>query len=435
MVNVALVVLDTLRKDKFDQHFDWLPGVRFENTWSTSHYTIPAHGSLFTGRYPSETGVHAKSERFDYPGEALAEKLRDNGFTTRGVSENILLSPVNDFDRGFSSFSSIGRAAEVEPDVFNWSGALSSTDGSGIYRDIQLLLQCLKENNNLLKSLNYGLKLKRGSFDGIYDAKKLVKNSNFQDKEFLFLNLMQAHGPYNAPNEYRTVNCDRYSPAGAETLLGGDADFSKQQQAYNDCIRYLSDGYKEIFTLLQNDFDYIFTVSDHGELFGEHGAKQHWHGVYPELTHVPLIISHEDLSNKSEMRTSSLLDVHATIQHITGINGYSRGSNLLDEPGENQYLVEYHGLRHKRIDSLIEDGFDSSQIEKYDSNLYGLVLSNGDYGYQTVEGFQDEGISSSMDFLEKIELLRLKLDERKVDSSQKQSDDHLRRQLEYLGYA
>jgi len=47
--SIALVVLDTLRKDSFDEHFDWLEGVRYDNAWSTSHWTHPAHGSLFTG--------------------------------------------------------------------------------------------------------------------------------------------------------------------------------------------------------------------------------------------------------------------------------------------------------------------------------------------------------------------------------------------------
>ncbi|WP_262180173.1 hypothetical protein [Haloarcula laminariae] len=68
MPNIAVVVLDTLRKDAFDGHFDWPPSVSFENAWSTSHWTVPAHRSLFTGQYPSETGVRARAERFDISG-------------------------------------------------------------------------------------------------------------------------------------------------------------------------------------------------------------------------------------------------------------------------------------------------------------------------------------------------------------------------------
>lgn len=58
-MNVATVVLDTLRKDAFERHFEWLSERRFDTVWSPSHLTVPVHGSLFTGCYPSETGVHA----------------------------------------------------------------------------------------------------------------------------------------------------------------------------------------------------------------------------------------------------------------------------------------------------------------------------------------------------------------------------------------
>jgi arylsulfatase len=101
MPRIALVVLDTLRKDAFDEHFEWLPGRRFENAWSTSHYTVPVHGSMFTGQYPSESGVHAKSELFDYPDPVLPELLVRNGYTTRALHTNPLLE-ASEFDRGFT---------------------------------------------------------------------------------------------------------------------------------------------------------------------------------------------------------------------------------------------------------------------------------------------------------------------------------------------
>lgn len=63
--NVAIVLLDTLRRDSSDEHFDWLPGGRYKSTWSTSHWTVPAHGTLFTGKYPTETGVRIKSPALD----------------------------------------------------------------------------------------------------------------------------------------------------------------------------------------------------------------------------------------------------------------------------------------------------------------------------------------------------------------------------------
>jgi arylsulfatase A-like enzyme len=75
IMNVAFILLDTLRKDAFERQFDWLPGRRFDNAWSPSHWTVPVHGSMFTGLYPSETGVHARSVTLDCDRQVLAEQL------------------------------------------------------------------------------------------------------------------------------------------------------------------------------------------------------------------------------------------------------------------------------------------------------------------------------------------------------------------------
>jgi arylsulfatase len=45
MASVAVVVLDTLRYDTFEEAFDWLPGRRFTQAYAPSHWTIPVHGS------------------------------------------------------------------------------------------------------------------------------------------------------------------------------------------------------------------------------------------------------------------------------------------------------------------------------------------------------------------------------------------------------
>lgn len=99
MTNVALIVLDTLRKDRFDRYFDWLPGVRFERAYSTANWTVPAHASLFTGLHPSETGVHAKNVYLDVPEPVLAERLANVDYTTRAISANVHATGHFDFER------------------------------------------------------------------------------------------------------------------------------------------------------------------------------------------------------------------------------------------------------------------------------------------------------------------------------------------------
>lgn len=97
MTNVAVVVLDTLRKDTFDEHFDWLTGRWYDRAYSTSHRTVPAHASLFTGQYASEVGVGGSVERLVHEGPGLGE----SGSTTRAFSANPYVSGQFEYDRGF----------------------------------------------------------------------------------------------------------------------------------------------------------------------------------------------------------------------------------------------------------------------------------------------------------------------------------------------
>jgi hypothetical protein len=80
VTRIALIVLDTLRKDAFDRHFDWLPGRRFEHAFSTANWTTPAHASLFTGWYASEVGVHAEPLP---PDGGRQRKLEHSAFADR----------------------------------------------------------------------------------------------------------------------------------------------------------------------------------------------------------------------------------------------------------------------------------------------------------------------------------------------------------------
>jgi len=129
MTNIALVILDTLRKDTFEDYFDWLPGERYEHAWSSSSWTVPAHGTLFTGRYPSEVGVYAKHESLTYDRPVLAEILSSAGYTTRGFSVNPNITETFEFTRGFDEFHYSWSGKRHEEDVFDWSEFISEKFG------------------------------------------------------------------------------------------------------------------------------------------------------------------------------------------------------------------------------------------------------------------------------------------------------------------
>lgn len=438
MPNVALVVLDTLRKDYFDQHFDWLPGRRFENAWSTSHWTVPSHASMFTGKYPSEAGSHNKSVELDYPDDVLAEHLQDAGYMTRAFSANTFISPKFRFTRGFQEFVGIWRHEMLENGVIDWYQFVKDTDKTGPARYLEAVNR-IRTSDHPLDSLKNAIRVKLNEYgygpddDGVTTAIEHVRNSSFGDREFYFANLMEVHAPYDPPSEYARAEYPIFDNTYAN-IEGEGPDPEQMQRAYAGAAEYLSVMYKKLFDELKQNFDYIITCADHGECLGEHGAWEHAYGLYPEITHVPLVVSGEGFDGTVEQPVS-LLDIHQTILDLAGVDAPSRGRSLLSTAETNSHplLVEYHGFNPQQIEGL-RNKVSEEVIDHYNEPLDGVVLPPSYYGYETHDGWQETAEMSVSDPQKQLESLRDSLDVREVSNSTEVSKE-VRSHLEDLGYA
>lgn len=460
MTDIALIVLDTLRYDAFEKHFDWLPGTRFEYAWSTSHWTVPAHASLFTGQYASEVGIYAGAQSFDCDNPLLAERLRDADYTTRAFSANPNISPTFDADRGFEQFEKSWRLEHHDEDIFNWDRFIAETRDCGPERYTLALKKVILGDNQTLPSLKHGVKLKLrdtrfGRNGGVADdggstALKMVRDTNFGDDEFLFLNLMEAHSPYNPPKEWKTVDVDIN---GLVASLGEPTDSPTDiVRAYDDSVQYLSHIYEQIFTELRTDFDLIVTVSDHGELLGEYGGWEHLYGIYPELSHIPLSIYEVNSSSDGIIRQNqpvSLLDVHETVLTAAGLSSKidTRGRDLTGplttRNGDGQsspidkegFLIEYHGLPERNLSALRHQGFDEKVIKPLTQTLEGIAYDTY-YGFETFDGFKEWGSDSPYDHPEEnLRNLVESLNRREQVANDEEIDESVMRQLKDLGYA
>lgn len=396
MTRIALVVLDTLRKDAFDERFDWLPGTRFERAFATSHYTVPSHASLFTGRYPSEVGTHAKSHEFDPPTPPLAERLSAAGYETHAFSANLQVSRQFGWDRGFDRFGGPRscRHANATREIFEWNRFIREHREEGPARYAKALWACINGDCATLPSLRHGLEIKyrsrKETDDGAAEALETLRERTFADDAFLFVNLMEAHGPYRPPPAYRSVEIED-TPGFVETVRGDPVDGDRVRQAYADCVRYLSDVYRDIFETLTEEFDAVFTLSDHGELLGERGVWGHGMGLDPELVHVPLsVYAPGEAFGDRRTETVSLLDVHRTVLELAGADaGESRGRDLRSrEALDGEFLTEYLGLNWFRARTLAEA--DYADPADFDRELYGLATGEY-YGYETFDGFRESG--------------------------------------------
>lgn len=437
MPNVALMVLDTLRKDTFDDEFEWLPGLRFERAYSTANWTVPAHASLFTGRYSSEVGVHSKNMTFDTPLTSMPERLQEAGYTTRAFSANPNVTGHFDFDRGFDDFQTPERLAHHNDDnLFDWWEFSKSTDRAGWRKYLYGAREVILSDVDTLRSLAHGTRLKLGpdspaEYGGATDALELVHEVSFGSDEFLFCNLMEVHEPYRAPPEYQHVE----EPPLTETIgtvTLGDVDGRQVRQAYHDCAAYLSDIYAELFEELRRSFDYVITLSDHGELLGEHDSWGHEYGLYPELVQIPLVISGDGLSGTVSTPVS-LLDVYSTVLSLAGVgDDDSRGDSLLDDDPGGERLTEYHGLTPWSVRKLEENGYDPG-IDRYDVEKHGYAGPLDYYGYQSTDGYQETGTSSFDEPRRRMEELLADLDVRTVHGGS-EVPQAVKEQLENLGY-
>jgi len=443
--SIALVVLDTLRKDHFDRYFDWLPGRRYEQAYSTSQWTVPAHASLFTGEYSSEIGVNSNQLYFDCDRSSLAQILSSKGYTTRGFSANPNVSSHFCFDRGFDSFDSPPEFSHLNSDqIINWKSFVEESPYSGLLMYAYGVKRSIFGNWNTIDSIKSGINqvLSKDPYTNPGGSDKAIDwlaNQNGDEAEFLFINLMEAHEPYNPPKEYMQGDPpDLTTSIGDLSFNNGSAGSTNQdqiQQAYDSCVRYLSDQYQELFAELSDSFDYIITLADHGEMLGEHDAWGHEHGVYPELIHVPLVISGEGLSGRCD-NVVSLVDVYTTILELAGIDHShtSRGQSLLNTDKERDILAEYTGLTPWSEERLQESDYSDSLVDKYDEKLYAVATPDGSYAYQTGEGINVTGEEID-DPEERIQRIVRDLDTRDVDDQDDDIPDDVRQQLKDLGYA
>ncbi|PSP77003.1 arylsulfatase [Halobacteriales archaeon QS_1_68_20] len=441
MTRVAVVVLDTLRKDAFDRHFEWLDGKRFENAWSTSHWTVPAHASLFTGKYASETGCYARSPHLESGNRTLAGRLSASGFRTRAFSANRHVSPYFGFDRGFDEFRCVGLARADDDRIPSRSEYFQGPTRRRPAQVAELL------GGFLLGDLHLGSTVRR-AVDKLYshrpqfpfgkpDASRAisyVRETEFEDDEFLFLNLMDAHAPYKPPLRYQSFrySADDVHADWLATFEGEPANGSRMESAYEDCVRYLSDAVGEVLEEL-SAFDYVIVLSDHGESFGENGVWAHPIGLHPELTHVPLVVRGPDVDSETVEAPVNLLDVFATVADASGLDVETSGQSLLGDVDPRPCLTEYHGIAYERkLEKLREVGLSEREVAAYDEPRFGVALSPDYYGYESVDGFT-EGGSSDRDSPGDV-LAESKSERPDLGRDGVTLDDDVESQLDQLGY-
>jgi arylsulfatase A-like enzyme len=288
-------VLDAVRNDHLScygyerpttSHIDALAqeGVLFESCAAPAPWTVPSHGSLFTGLYPTSHGAHAEHLALSPLNTTLAEVLRDAGYETGGFSANIYLSPTLGFDQGFATYDvrlmddgrpkPVRAAAEMNALVLPWVEARARDDRPF----------------------------------------------------FLFVNYMDAHAPYLPPPPY-------------DTLYGDPMDREDERKIalYDGGIAYMDSEVGRLLDRLDElgltDDTLIIVTADHGEFLGEHGLWDHKQHLYEEVLNVPLVMRYPPRLPRGQYVASlvQLTDVMPTVLTLAGVEppAAMQGRNLL----------------------------------------------------------------------------------------------------------
>jgi arylsulfatase A-like enzyme len=289
--NVLVVVLDTVRADHVSTYgyarattpfIDRLgrEGAVFDNAYSTSSWTLPAHGSLLTGLLPHQHGATIATLEATHP--LLSEALLARGYRTAAFSANLdWFTRRHGFGRGFIRFG----------DFFQSLGDMAGRTLFGRMFD-----EFVADPLHIppLRTRVLAADINRAAIQWL---DRSASSAPF----FLVLNYFDAHGPFEPPQPYRGKFSSVPNPGGliregtlrqrprlTAAQLQGEID------AYDGGIAYLDHQVETLVGELDRraaaNNTMVIIVSDHGEGFGEHGLFTHRTALYRELIHVPLIV-------------------------------------------------------------------------------------------------------------------------------------------------
>jgi arylsulfatase A-like enzyme len=352
--NVLLLVLDSLRFDRLSCYgYDRITtpfldslsteGVRVEQAYSTAPWTVPAHGSLFTGLLPSYHGSHQTNKKFEQPADAtLAGVLSESGYQTVGFSTNPWIAPEFNFDRGFDHFEFLAPEPPFQDEETTPEANLADLGTAETVREVLAWASRGSPGKRLANGL--WKTFTKSSFvdaDQLNDAILESIATECDDEMFLFANYMDVHDPHydnllrilddgdpSTPSLQPDPATSRLQyPFYSERVSFQEepARQNRARQLYDEAAQRLDRKLDELFTALDDHIDLEDTLTivlgDHGECLGEHSYWGHSTFLHEELVRVPLIVrppAGSDPGPIEETTPTSLIDLPGYVAERCG---------------------------------------------------------------------------------------------------------------------
>lgn len=332
--NVLLVVLDTVRARScslYGRDRPTTPGLErvaeesavFEHAIAPDTWTLPSHAAMFTGRYPTEVGVHAENMVLSEDEPTIAEDLAGAGYATGVFSSNPFLTQGSGLNRGFDHSHTSKLRPTLFEDAFDPSRYIRTREHERGLPKVAELLRALagpprEMAKNALNAAYYKYRTSRptdddASFDPSADDGAVESIAAFEswvdavDRPFFgCLNFMEAHTPYRHRERFlpawATIDDVRRLDQDRWKYLAGDLELTERRKElfealYEAELRYLDERLESLWSALRArglwEDTLLIVTSDHGELLGEHGLLFHdMNRLYEPLLHVPLLVKY-----------------------------------------------------------------------------------------------------------------------------------------------
>lgn len=298
--NVVVVVIDTLRSDRLAtygaprQTAPFLDGLAREGAvfdgLSPTSWTKPATASLLTGLHPLRHQAVGRPDGLPEQVVTLAERLRDEGYQTLGVSANGWVSGAFGFDQGFAELIQRDSVAHAE-DV-------------------------------------------NASFLPLLDE--------LEPPFFLYVHYIDPHAPYEPRTAWDggelSAGLRAQGPVTIESLdpfsllQRPPALLARAQDLYDGEIRGADRGLEQLVNALrQRDLlegTILVVTSDHGEEMEDHGRMSHGLSLYEEVVRVPLVFHAPQRIPPGHRGRASLLDVVPTLMDLLGLGSSQELASL-----------------------------------------------------------------------------------------------------------
>lgn len=343
--SVVIAVIDTMRADHTSlcgYEYPTTPNLVklasdcrfFPYGESVDSWTLTAHASLFTGKYPRQHGAHALPSATGAgtiqdvdttsvplaPSQVtLATLLSAKGYNTAGIAANYSwLCRQFGLDQGFAYYYDLPRQLSYLP------------NGAPVFRHaMDCIDRILGLNGQFVKTY----------LDGESVTRKALRwvSRNKEAPFFLFLNYMDPHYPYAAPPPFdridgpdipynRRLRLHPFNAFIAEYITQGTGltpEFRREMvNQYDGAIAYADHWVGRFIDGLKAEGLYdntlLIVLSDHGEFLGEHQLVNHAVGLYEGGVRIPILVKYPDGAHAGEVNKSrvSIVDVFATVLDV-----------------------------------------------------------------------------------------------------------------------